>query len=151
MSFASTMRFALASLPTAEFGFPGPMRDRLVAAILDGRKTGTTALLAAYEGAGEQPPQTGDQALLVDSAGRSVAVIETTDMRVVPLHEVDEAHVAAEGEGHGTVAEWRAAHEEFWHSAQMRAELGDPDFTVDDATEVVLERFRVQAVLRDGS
>ena len=33
-----------ASLPLAEFAFPGPLRDALVAAILDGTKTSTTSL-----------------------------------------------------------------------------------------------------------
>jgi uncharacterized protein YhfF len=46
-------------LPVAEFGFPGPLRDALVAAILDGRKTATTGMLAAYELAGEPLPGTG--------------------------------------------------------------------------------------------
>ncbi|MBB6174166.1 uncharacterized protein YhfF [Nocardiopsis mwathae] len=151
MTFASTMRFALATLPRAEFGAPGPMRDGLVAAILDGRKTATASLLADYEAAGEPLPQTGDQALLVDSAGHPVAVIETIDMCVVPLGEVDEAHAAAEGEGHRTVAEWRAAHEEFWRREAARVEPPPPHgVTLDDATQVVLERFRVQAVLRSG-
>jgi uncharacterized protein YhfF len=34
-----------ADLPAFEFGFPGPLRDALVAAVLDGTKTATTALL----------------------------------------------------------------------------------------------------------
>ena len=41
------------------------------------------------------------------------------------------------------VAQWRAGHEEFWHSEEMRAELGDPEFTVDDDTLIVAERFRL--------
>ena len=32
-------------LSVGEFAFPGPLRDQLVAAILDGAKTTTTALL----------------------------------------------------------------------------------------------------------
>ncbi len=53
-----------------------------------------------------------------------------------------------EGEGYAGVAEWRAGHERFWGSAEMRAALGDADFAVDDTTPVVLERFRVVADLR---
>jgi hypothetical protein len=37
----------------------------------------------------------------------------------------------------------RAGHETFWHSPEVRAELGDPGFTVNDDTRVVLERFRL--------
>lgn len=39
----------VAELPKAEFAFPGPLRDRLVAAVLDGSKTATTGLVAEYE------------------------------------------------------------------------------------------------------
>lgn len=139
-----------ASLPRAEFAFPGPLRDRLVAAILTGAKTATTSLLREYgPGAGGEPmPLPGARSLLVDSADVPVAVVETTDVRVVPLAEADAAHARAEGEGHATVAEWRAAHEEFWHGEEMRAALGDADFTADDSTPLVLERFRVVADLR---
>ncbi|MFC4496634.1 hypothetical protein ACFPA8_21115 [Streptomyces ovatisporus] len=34
-------------LPRAEFAFPGPLRDRLVAAVLDGTRTATASLLRA--------------------------------------------------------------------------------------------------------
>jgi uncharacterized protein YhfF len=88
--------------------------------------------------------------VLVDSEGRPVAVLEVTGVRVVPLAQVDPAHAVDEGEGYAGVAEWRAGHERFWGSAEMRAALDDPDFAVDDTTPVVLERFRVVADLRDA-
>ncbi|MFK4071199.1 ASCH domain-containing protein [Streptomyces sp. NPDC029674] len=130
-------------LPRAEFAFPGPLRDQLVAAVLDGSKTSTTGLLIDYERDGAPMPVVGQRAAVVDSDGRPVAVIETTGVRVVPLGDVDLAHAVDEGEGYTTVAQWRSAHEEFWHSAGMRDALGDPGFTVDDTTPLVLERFRL--------
>ncbi|MCZ2850258.1 ASCH domain-containing protein [Modestobacter sp. VKM Ac-2978] len=138
-----------AGLPRTEFGFPGRLRDRLVAASLDGSKTSTTALALGYEVEEEPLPQVGDRSVLVDSDDHPVAVLEVVHVRVVPLGKVDLSHALDEGEGHQTVAQWRAGHESFWHSPQMRAVLGDPDFTVDDATRVVLERFRVVAHLPD--
>ncbi|MCX4567939.1 ASCH domain-containing protein [Streptomyces viridodiastaticus] len=136
------------SLPRAEFAFPGPLRDRLVAAILDGSKTATAALVAEYEHEGEPLPEVGDRSVVVDSDDRPVAVVEVTGVRVVPLARVDLAHAVDEGEGYTGVAEWHAGHERFWGSAQMRAALEDPDFVVDDTTPVVLERFRVVTRLR---
>lgn len=136
------------SLPRAEFAFPGPLRDQLVAAILDGSKTSTTGLVIGYEHAGEPLPSIGSRAVVVDSDDRPVAVIEVTGVRVVPLAEVDFPHVVDEGEGDTSIAEWRANHEGFWHSEEMRAALEDPEFTVDDTTSVVLERFRLVADLR---
>ena len=84
---------------------------------------------------------------MVDSAEHPVAVIETTEVRVASLADVDLAHARDEGEQHTTVAEWRLAHEAFWHGEAMRAALGDPDFTVTDTTKVVLQRFRVIATV----
>ncbi|MFG1649379.1 ASCH domain-containing protein [Micromonospora sp. NPDC049275] len=130
-------------LPVVEFGFPGPLRDTLVAAIRSGAKTSTSALLLGYEHANEPLPEVGQRSAVVDSDGRRVAVIEVTDVRVVRLADVDLEHALAEGEGDESVAQWRAGHESFWHSAEVRAELGDPGFTVDDDTLVVTKRFRL--------
>ncbi len=126
-----------------EFAFPGPLRDQLVAAVLDGSKTTTTSLLTEYERAGEPPPAAGRRHAVADSAGHLVALIETTAVRVLRLAEVDLDHALGEGEGFATVAEWRAGHEQFWHSPEMRAELGDPGFSVSDDTLVVAEAFRL--------
>lgn len=130
-------------LPVAEFAFPGPLRDQLVAAILDGRKTTTSGLVADYEHENEPLPDPGLRQAVIDSAGRRVAVIEITAVRVIRLADVDLAHAVGEGEGYATVAEWRAGHERFWHSAEVRESLGDPDFTVNDDTLVVAESFRL--------
>ncbi|MBW1598600.1 ASCH domain-containing protein [Streptomyces sp. JJ38] len=134
-------------LPRAEFAFPGPLRDQLVAAILSGAKTSTTSLAAAYD-AGEEPlPVVGERRAVVDSRDRPVAVIEVTGVRRLTVGEVDLQHALDEGENHTTVAQWRAEHERFWHSEPVRRELGDPHFTVTDATPVIAERFRVVEVL----
>ena len=131
------------NLPIAYFAFPGPLRDQLVAAILDGTKTSTSTLAMEFELEGLPLPKPGDRSTVVDSNDKPVAVIETTEARVIPLSDVDIAHAQDEGEGYNSVAEWRAGHEEYWHSQEMREYLGDAHFTVDDATPIVAERFRV--------
>lgn len=138
-------------LPVMEFAFPGPLRDRLVAAILAGEKTTTTGLVAEYEHANDPLPVPGLRQVVVDSGGRPVAVIETTAVRVVRLADVDLGHVLGEGEGFASVAEWRAGHERFWHSAEMRRALGDPAFTVGDETLVAASQFRLIEDLRPGA
>ncbi|MFG2266477.1 ASCH domain-containing protein [Streptomyces sp. NPDC048720] len=140
----------IASMRKAEFGFPGALRDQLVAAILNGSKTSTTGLVVDYEHEAEPLPEVGSRSVVVDSDDLPVAVIEVTGVRVVPLARVPLAHVVDEGEGHTSVAEWREGHERFWHSDEMRAALADPGFTVDDTTPVVLERFRLVADLRQA-
>ncbi|MET0492104.1 MAG: ASCH domain-containing protein [Actinoplanes sp.] len=130
-------------LGPAYFAFPGPLRDQLVGAILDGAKTSTSSLVADYEHEGEPLPEVGERSVVYDSDDRPVAVIETTEVRVVRVGDVDLRHAIDEGEGYESVAAWRAGHEDFWHSAQARESLGDPTFTVDDDTLMVAERFRV--------
>ncbi|WLQ32938.1 ASCH domain-containing protein [Streptomyces castrisilvae] len=123
--------------------FPGPLRDQLVAAVLDGRKVSTSGLLLEYETENEELPPVGERSALIDSDGRETAVLEVTEVRVLRLADVDLQHALDEGEGYASVAEWRAGHERFWHSDEMREALGDPEFTVDDETMIVAERFRV--------
>jgi|SRR6266487_5810055 len=136
-------------LPVAEFAFPGPLRDQLVAAILTGGKTTTTGLAVEHQPGGEPVPRPGQRYAVIDSAGYRVAVIETIAVRELRLGDVDLAHALGEGEGYTSVAQWRTAHEGFWHSAQMREALGDPQFTVSDDTLVVAEEFRLVESRRD--
>jgi len=124
-----------------EFAFPGPLRDALVASILRGDKTSTSALAVHYEG--EELPKVGERLSVLDSAERGVAVIEVTDVKLVPVSEVDVEHAIAEGEDYKTVAGWRAEHEKFWNSPEVREELGDPDFAVTDDSIVVAWQFRL--------
>ncbi|MFD4692829.1 ASCH domain-containing protein [Streptomyces sp. NBC_00683] len=123
--------------------FPGPLRDRLVAAVLSGEKVSTSGLLAEYEVEKEDLPPVGERSALIDSRGREVAAVELTEVRVVALGSIGLQHALDEGEGYTSVAQWRAGHEAFWHSEEMREALGDPAFTVDDDTKIVVERFRV--------
>jgi uncharacterized protein YhfF len=133
----------LDDLPPFEFAFPGPLRDQLVAAVLSGAKTTTSGLVLDYEKAGEPLPAAGEVSAVIDSDGRPVAAIELTEVRVVRLADVDLQHAIDEGEGDESVAQWRATHEEFWHSPEVRADLGDPSFTVTDDTLVLAQRFRL--------
>lgn len=117
----------------------------MVAAILAGAKTTTTGLALEYERAGKASPEAGQQFVVLDSVSRPAAVIEMTEVRKVLIADIDLRHVLDDGDE--SVAEWRAAHEEYWHSAEMRELLGDPDFRVSDDTVVLAQRFRLVRVL----
>lgn len=131
------------SLPHAEFAFPGPLRDSLVASILSGTKTTTTSLLAEYAVDDDPLPVVGRRQAVIDSTGRPVVMIETVQVDQVRLDQVPLSHVIDEGEGHVTVAQWRGDHERYWQSEEMRSYLTDPAFTVRNETAVILERFRL--------
>jgi uncharacterized protein YhfF len=132
-------------LRIAEFGFPGELRDRLMAAILTCEKTATTGLLIEWELDGEPVPRAGERMLVVDSSNVPVAVIELDDVRVVRLADVDIATAEAEGEGFLSVKEWRLSHEAFWESYadDLRSRLADPSWRLADDTPVVVEYFRL--------
>lgn len=123
----------MASSPLAEFGVPGPLRDALVGAILSGSKTSTSSLVEQHTVQGASLPKVGDRSAVVDSAGQVVCEIQTTRVGVVPLGAVDLGHARAEGEGFQTVLQWREAHQNFWGSPEMRAELGT-EFVLDEVS-----------------
>lgn len=135
----------LETLPRWGFAFPGRVRDWLTGLALDGTKTTTAGTLAELQAYGEAMPVEGGLAVLLDSDERPVALIETVSCRVVRLADVDDQHAIDEGEGYADAAAFREAHERFWNSYldDVREKLGDPSFTIDDDTPIVLERFRV--------
>lgn len=141
----------LAGLNRWGFAFPGPLRDELTALALAGRKTTTAGLYAESVADGDVMPRPGDREVLVDSEDRPVAVIETVEARVVRLADVDDRHAIDEGEGYADAAAFRVAHERFWNGYldDLRGRIG-PDFTIDDDTLVLLQRFRVVERLDPG-
>ncbi|MET7289806.1 ASCH domain-containing protein [Streptomyces sp. NPDC005573] len=129
-------------LPTLELAFPGPERDRGVAAILAGRKTALTGLLEIYEHAGEEVPAAGQRFSVLDSEGRPAVTIELVAVRVIPMKEIDDDFARAEGRGYSDVSVWRAAHEQFFRSDGVSEFLGHTPI-VDGSTLVVAQRFHV--------
>ena len=99
--------------------------------MLSGEKTATSSLRLEYDEPGEVLPEVGVRSVVVDSGERRVCVIETTEVRLLRLDEVDEQFARDEGEGFETVDDWREAHEQFF---------GRP---LEPETEIVAVRFRV--------
>lgn len=130
-------------LPKAEFGFPGPLRDRLVGLILDGTKTATAGLLQEYLEDADPLPRIGARSVLVDSNERDVAILTTTEVEVTRLGDVTDHQAIDEGEGDVTASQWRRTHEDFWNSPEYRQACQNPDFEITDDTLVVLEHFAV--------
>ena len=102
-------------LPPMELGYARtPLRRELVDAVLRGDKTATAGLH------GDEPlPEAGERFLLLDFDDRPVAVVETTEVRVLRADEVDLQFARDEGEGFESVADWREAHERFWADREI--------------------------------
>lgn len=125
-------------LPVSEFGWKGTplLRRRLVDLILSGEKTAGAGLVLDYEAEGEKIPEPGDRSVLLDYDDNPVAVLETTEVRIVRAADVDEQFARDEGEGFESVADWREAHERFFE-----------DYPFDDDIQVVCERFKLVKTL----
>jgi uncharacterized protein YhfF len=127
----------------ARLGLPGPLRERLVAVVLNGRKTATSSLLAEWDAENDALPEVGDRLTVVDSDERPVGTIELTAVEVIRLGDADLTLAHAEGEGFETVDQWRREHERFWRERvipRLPAPLAAP---LSDDTRIVVERFRL--------
>jgi len=120
------------------FGDSPALADELAGLVVAGRKRATASLQIQFEADGAPLPAAGDIWIVTRADTTPVAIIETTDVRLVPFGAVDAAFAEAEGENDGSLASWRAAHMAFF--GRVLARLGG---RLDDASLVVCERFRV--------
>lgn len=117
-------------LPRFDLGYPRTaLRQQLVDAVLRGDKTATAGLRSDYE-PNEPLPRIGERSALLGFDDEPVAIVETTEVRVVRAGDVDLAFALDEGEGFETVDDWRRGHEDFW-----------ADQEIDDDTLIVAVRF----------
>jgi uncharacterized protein YhfF len=130
-------------MESVRFAFAGPERDRLVDAVLKGKKTATSSLLAEWLLDDQELPVVGDRREVLDSGDNPVAVIELTAIDVIRLGDVDAALAHEEGEGFESVAQWREAHERFWTEdliPRLPEGMAGP---LTDGAKVVVVRFRL--------
>jgi len=113
------------------YGDSPALSRELLALIVSGRKRAGTSLLWAIEHEGEDLPQVGDIEVVIDHAHRPALVTRLTEVDIRAFHAVDERYAAIEGEGDGSLAFWRQAHETFF--ARECARIGrapTPDMPV---------------------
>jgi uncharacterized protein YhfF len=102
--------------------------------VLRGRKRATAALLSEWAAAGD-PLAVGTRWAVVDSEGRRVGVVETTELRIATFADVDWDWIVDAGEGERSIAEWQENY--LAHYERIMGER--PALT----TPVVYERFRL--------
>jgi uncharacterized protein YhfF len=120
------------------FGDSPAMADELADLVLHGPKRATAGLLLEFERDNEPVPRDGGYSVVVDGRGRPVCVIQTTQVQVNPLREVDAGFAWDEGEGERTLVWWLDAHRRYFR--RRCAELG-VDFS--DELPTVFERFEL--------
>jgi uncharacterized protein YhfF len=115
-------------LPPLELGWARTeLRRQFVASVLRGEKTATAGLPEE----GEDLSRAGDRLALLDFDDEPVAIVEVTEIRVVPAGEIDEQFARDEGEGFESVEDWRIAHEKFFERP------------LPDDTPILAMRFRL--------
>ncbi|NUL44970.1 ASCH domain-containing protein [Cellulosimicrobium funkei] len=119
------------------FGATPEHADGLLELVIAGTKTGTASSLWDHEATNEPIPRPGELSIILDSAGLPRAVLETTEVSILPFDEVTEEHARTEGEGDRTLASWRAIHETYWRHHSENPRGWEPDMPV------ICERFRL--------
>ena len=91
-----------------------PCANELAALVISGRKRATAALLWAHDLEGKRVPEPGDFSIVTDFHGNEICIIETGRVDIVPFSEVSAEFAAIEGEGDGSLENWRRAHEAYF-------------------------------------
>lgn len=120
-----------------------PGANELGALVVAGIKRATAGLVWSFEHAGQPLPSVGALSVVTDWAGRPLCVIETRRVDIVPFDAVTAEFAATEGEGDGSLAHWRRAHEAYFDRECTR--IGR---TPTPQMPVVCERFGVVYVNR---
>ena len=96
------------------FGDGPAMADELGALVLTGRKTATCSALWELEAEGEPMAEVGEVSVILDGKDDALCVIETTEVEIRRLDEVDARFAREEGEGDPSLEYWREAHRRFF-------------------------------------
>jgi uncharacterized protein YhfF len=104
-----------------------------VEAVLRGEKTATAGLHGVFED--ERTSVPGDRFVVEDERGVGRAIVEVTEVRVVPAREIDLQFARDEGEGFESVHDWHEAHERFFERTI------EPDTLIDAVRFRVVERL----------
>lgn len=96
------------------YGDSPELSRELLALIRSGAKRAGTSLLWACEADGDPIPEPGAIEIVVDHLGAPALVTRLTRVTVLPFDEVDAEYAATEGEGDGSLADWRKGHWAFF-------------------------------------
>ena len=120
------------------FGDSPALADELLAYVVDGPKRATAGLVAGYAAEGEPLPRIGSHWVACDGSGTPRVVLRCLELRLGPLHSVDEQFAWDEGEGDRTLESWLEGRRRYF-----ARECGRIGIEFSDEVQVCFERFRV--------
>jgi uncharacterized protein YhfF len=110
----STSQHRYAGAVSFSFGDTPEMADELLALVLAGKKIATCGRADDFGPGKADMPEVGRRDVVLDGEGRPAAVIETLEVTFRRFDEVDAAFARDEGEGFGTLPEWRDGHRDYF-------------------------------------
>ena len=111
--------------------------DKLLALVLEGKKTATCSCLLSYEAEGDPLPQLGGYSIVTNFAGEPHCVIQVTNITILPFNEVTWDMAKLEGEDE-VLQTWQDGHRYFFE-----LEGKELNFSFTEETPVVFEEFEV--------
>lgn len=119
-------------------GYDKESADDGASLILKGEKTSTSMLLWDVEVNHQPMYEVGSLHIVKDGSDQPVAVVETTELKVLPFNEVDEQFAYDYGEWDRTLAGWRKA---CWGFYSQQCQ--DLDKEASETMPLLCERFKV--------
>ncbi len=120
------------------FGNSSEMARELAELVIAGKKSATASLAAVNELTPEIAPVADGFSVVTDFEGNPLGVIQTTEIRHLPIMEVDAQFAFDEGEGDQSLEYWRDVH---WR--YFTKEAAELDLEFNGKSLICCERFRL--------
>lgn len=120
------------------FGNRSDQALSLAELVIAGTKTATASLVDANLLEPQKAPIDDGYSVVTSFEGEPMCVIQTSEIRHLPFHAVDEGFAYDEGEDDRTLSSWREG-----HSAYFSAEAAELGLGFDKETMICCERFRL--------
>jgi uncharacterized protein YhfF len=126
------------------FGDNRQLAEELCELVIQGRKRATACLVWEAEAQPENAPVPDGYSVITDFDGNPKCIIKTTEIRVIPFREVDEAFAAQEGEGDLSLEFWRNVHWDYFSRKcfEMQREPTDSMLVLCERFEVLYQEMR---------
>jgi len=124
--------------PIDQFGDNKELGDELLELVLSGRKQATCELKIWFDNHGENLPKPGDHWIITNGSGDPKCIIQTTQVDLCAVREVNDQFARDEGEGDLSLTWWKTAHDAYFGRQARR-----DGFAYSDDMICVCERFRL--------